>query len=145
MEIMEGCDAVIISLTYSITISIYFIPPTFWNKHIDRCWLRIRSATCVVSTICNLWLTYYEATLRSRLSWRCFYWYITPRVIVVYHVIISLPIHVLGWNWTLYENGLDVKSNLVYVCIIIKTRALEHLNLIALGVIHKSNDSFRSL
>lgn len=75
--------------------------PTFRYENINTCWLSVRSTTRIISTICYLRLTYNQTTLCSRLSRCCFYWYITPRVIIIYHVIISLPIYVLWWCWTL--------------------------------------------
>lgn len=93
-----------VAFSYLFTnIHIYFKPniPTFRYENINACRLSVGSTTRIISTICYLRLTYNQTTLCSRLSRCCFYWYITPRVIVIYHVIVSLPIYVLWWCWTL--------------------------------------------
>jgi hypothetical protein len=106
-------------MLYQLATHIYFIlnVPTFRHENINACWLSIRSTTSIISTISYLRLTYNQTTLCSRLSRCCFYWYITPRVIVIYHVIISLPIYVLRWYWTLFIN-----KKILYMCCILWMR-----------------------
>lgn len=73
---------------------------TFRDENIDAGWFSVAGGASIVATVWYLRFTDYQTTLRSR-SRRRFNSDIAPRVIVIYHMIISLPIYVLRWCWTL--------------------------------------------
>lgn len=83
---------------------------TFRDENIDAGWFSVAGGASIVAAVWYLRFTDNQTTLRSW-SRRRFNRDVAPRVIVIYHVIISLPIYVLRWCWTLWIVWWWTKGN----------------------------------
>lgn len=73
---------------------------TLGDVDVNRSGFCVRSWACVISRICLVGVCYGQTTL-SRMSWYCFYANSTPWSVVIYHITVVVPEHVLGRSGTL--------------------------------------------
>lgn len=82
---------------------------TLWHENVDESWFSIGGWTCIVAGVCIVRIPNCESTLCSW-SWNGFDSYSTPSCVIVDHVVIVIPEHVLRRGWALWNTTITLFS-----------------------------------